>query len=132
MFSVEDEVSFYRMEMEVENARPFLDRDFTWVVVGNKSDLTRNPQISESKVEAFCAQLGTTLWLFTSGKTGDNVEQVIETVANELYRVRHGSLCMSVNREENTRDTVELLSVECSTDGDKPEKRGCKTWSCKS
>ena len=129
MFSVNDEISFYRMEMEVENARPFLDRDFTWVVVGNKSDFTRDPQISDSKVEAFCARLGTTLWLYTSVKTGDNVEQVIETVASELYRVRHGSLCTSVIREEHS-DTVELLSVECSTDDDKPVKRGCKTWKC--
>ena len=131
MFSVDDELSFYKMELEVENARPFLDRDFSWVVVGNKSDLTRDPQISEARVEAFCAQLGTTLWFYTSVKTGDNVEQVLETVASELYRVRHGSMCMSVGsyRQEHS-DTVELVSVECSTDDDKPGKRGCKTWQC--
>lgn len=119
MFSLDDELSFYKMEAEVENARPFLDSDFLWVVVGNKSDLAREPRIGEEKVEAFCAKLGTTLWLYISAKTGENVEQVLDTVAKELYRVRYGSVTRKAGWQEQT-DMVHLKSPE-----DTSSKKGC-------
>lgn len=124
MFSVDDVLSFHKMEMEVDNARPFLDRDFLWVVVGNKSDLERDPEISEDRLEAFCATLGTTLWIYTSAKTGENVEQVLETVARQLYRVRYGSGRV----HEEYRETVQLISVDDSEPVRR--KKGCKNQHC--
>lgn len=120
MYSLDDELSFYKMEAEVENARPFLDHDFLWVVVGNKSDLVQEPLIAEDRVEAFCATLGTTLWLYVSVKTGHNVEQVLDTVARELYRVRYDSLTKNVRGQEH-EDAVHLTPE--STLG---RKRDCK------
>lgn len=119
MFSLDDELSFYKMEAEVENARPFLDSDFLWVVVGNKSDLVREPLITEEKVEAFCATLGTDLWMYISAKTGENVEQVLETVAKELYRVRYGNVTRNVSWQEHV-DMVHLIPPEHTS-----SKKGC-------
>lgn len=122
MYSLDDELSFYKMEAEVENARPFLDSDFLWVVVGNKSDLVieNEPRIPEDKVEAFCATLGTTLWLYISAKTGENVEQVLDTVAKELYRVRYGSITRNAGWQEHV-DMVHLNKSPEHTSS----KKGC-------
>lgn len=106
MFSVDDAVSFYRMEMEVQNAQSFVGKDFVWVVVGNKSDLTRDPQISEERVEVFCAGLGSQLWLYTSVKTGENVDEVLELVARELHMRHHTNVCQS----QRYTDSVQTLS----------------------
>ena len=134
MFSVNDVVSFYKMEQELENARPFLERDFVWVVVGNKSDLTRDPHITEERVEAFCASLGTKHWLYVSAKTGEGVGKVLEVVATELHRARHSTVCKSV-QESQREDTVQILSVEqeqVEREEAELDKKGCRPqpWSC--
>lgn len=133
MFAMDDIISFDKMELEVQNAKHFVDRDFQWLVVGNKLDLRRDPHITEARVEAFCAQLGTSQWLYTSAKTGENVDQVLETIARRLYRTHHrSSMGQSVGFRE---DTVHLLSggeASQREEGDVEEKRSCKpqTWNC--
>ena len=126
MFSVNDIMSFYKMEQEVENARPSIEheKDFVWIVVGNKSDLDRDPYITDERIEAFCATLGTTpLWLYISVKTGENVDRVLEVVAMEIHRVRHST--MSTSAEEQT---VNITSLEHNHQDDiqQPDKKGCK------
>ena len=115
MFSVDDAVSFYKMELEVQNAQSLVGHDFVWVVVGNKCDLKRDPHISEQRVEVFCAGLGSSLWLYTSAKTGENVDLVLEVVARELHKRYHSNtICQS----SVDCDTVRLLSM----DGDRREQ----------
>ena len=127
MFSLDDCYSFDKMEMEVENARPFLDQDFVWALVGNKSDLQRDAQISDFKIQAFCNMLGTNLCLYTSVKTGENVEQVLEAVARQLYRVRYGSISVSVG---SGGETVHLIAANSEEAAKPVRKRGCKSWQC--
>ena len=120
MFSVDDAVSFYKMELEVQNAQSFVGRDFVWVVVGSKSDLKRDPYITEQRVEVFCAGLGSSLWLYVSAKTGENVDEVLEVVARELHRRYHSNICLS----KGYSDTVRLLSIE----GERREReKTCRT-----
>ena len=121
MFSMDDATSFDKMELEVQNAQPFIGGDFVWVVVGNKSDLSRDPHITEERVEAFCAGLGSRLWLYTSVKTGEKVEEVLEVVARELQRRHHRNLSQS----EGYSDTVQVMSEEAETISSK--KKTC--WS---
>ena len=130
MFGLDDVMSFNKMELEVQNAKTFIDKDFLWVVVGNKSDLARDPHITEARVEAFSATLGSSQWVYMSVKTGDNVECVLETVAREIYRVHHGSLCKSTGERDN-EDTVQLLSTEANDDT-VMRKKTCRpqSWTC--
>ena len=116
MFSLNDAVSFYKMELEVQNASPFLTRDFVWVVVGNKSDLPRDPLITEERVEAFCGGLGSRHWLYTSVKTGERVEEVLETVAGELYRRYHQELSYSDVQSETVQLVTARTEAEASSD----------------
>lgn len=129
MFAVDDVISFDKMELEVQNAKHFVERDFQWLVIGNKTDLPRDPAISEARVETFCSQLGSNQWVYTSVKTGENVDLVLETIARRLYRTHYHSN-MTMSRE----NTVQLPSFEAGIDdsGGEGEKRSCKpqTWNC--
>ena len=129
MYSEDDSYSFDKLQIEVENAQPFIDKDFVWAVVGNKSDLQRDPLINNSKIKAFCDSVGAELQCTMSAKTGENVERVLEMVAAELYKIHSGFLNISL-RESSSRDTVQLLTVD-SVDGRKVAHRtGCKSWRC--
>ena len=130
MFSVDDVISFDKMEFEVQNAKHFVDRDFQWVIVGNKTDLARDPHVTEARVEAFCAQLGASEWMYTSAKTGENVEAVLDMIGRRLYRTHHHtSLSRSVDHREGA---IHLPLLETTQDTVLEEKKSCKpqTWNC--
>ena len=122
MFSLNDAVSFYKMELEVQNAGHLIGGNFVWVVVGNKSDLSRDPVITEERVETFCAGLGSREWVYMSVKTGERVEEVLELVAGQLYKRHHQELYQS----EGYTDTVQLVTVE-GEGGSEGVKKTCRT-----
>lgn len=120
---MDDSVSFDKMELEVQNAQLFINRDFLWVVVGNKTDLPCDPHITEEKVEAFSARLGCRHWLYTSVKTGTNVEEVLDIVAAELYKKYHGGL---LYQSDGYSDTIQLVCTHRDNDSENKSKT-CRT-----
>lgn len=129
MYSEDDSYSFDKLQIEVENAQPFVDKDFVWAVVGNKSDLQRDPLINDYKIKAFCDNVGAKLQCTMSAKTGENVERVLAMVAAELFKIHSGFLNISL-RDSSSHDTVQLLAVDYKDEGKVARRKGCKSWRC--
>lgn len=89
MYSVEDRYTFENLQEWIENCRDSVDPDnFTWAIVGNKSDLPM--EVDHESVKARADQLATKLSFFTSAKTGENVISSLEEVVRDLYRQKSG------------------------------------------
>ena len=135
MYSEDDSYSFEKLQIEMENAEPFLENNFLWAVVGNKSDLRRDPMISDFRIEGFCANNGTDLHCTMSAKTGNNVERVLEMVASRLYQLHSGFTNVSMNNSTRSAGTIQLSASRGSQDrtaGSQKQygcynSRGCNT-----
>lgn len=54
-------------------------------IIGNKSDLKNNRQVSTNESEQLCKKLDIQFFFETSAITGDNVQNAFESVARECY-----------------------------------------------
>ncbi len=122
MYSVDDQYSFARLSDEVENAAKFIDTDdFVWVLVGHKSDLSR--EVPTERVVALAKELDTKLYFLASAKTGENVAEVMESVIRHTHKVlrrRHrssgggGAHRLSMPTNTKTKVTKSSAANECA------------------
>lgn len=84
------------------------------IVVGNKNDLPKT--VSDAQVAAFCAESPGMTYLVTSAKTGENIAECIETLANDLTELRSrnqlqaGELKTVLNLEQSPRERDEIVA----------------------
>lgn len=65
------------------------------MLIGNKSDLEKNRQVSREEAEKF-AQENDLFFLETSAKSSDNVEKAFEETAAEIQRkIQNGTIDMN-------------------------------------
>lgn len=55
------------------------------MLVGNKADQPRAESISDERVKTFCKEIHAKYSYETSAKTGENVEEMIKTVAKVVH-----------------------------------------------
>ena len=92
VYSVEDAFTFDNLTLWVEECHNNLGPEFenlVWVLVGNKADQPRADTISDERVMDFCKQIHAKYSYETSAKTGENVEQMFQTVAKVVHAA-HG------------------------------------------
>ena len=93
IYSVEDAFTFDNLTLWVEECHNSLGPEFeslVWVLVGNKADQPRAETITDERVTDFCKQLHAKYSYETSAKTGENVEQMFQTVAKVVHAA-HGN-----------------------------------------
>lgn len=89
VYSVDSNYSFARLRDEVENAARFIhSENFVWVLLGHKSDLSR--EVPVESVLALAKEINTRLCFYASSKTGENVVEVLETVMVYVHKTLRG------------------------------------------
>ncbi len=84
VFAVSDKQSFEEGERWLQDVRQSgLGPTCTLVLVGNKADLEDERQVSTEDAEAFAAEQGM-MYIETSAKTGHNVKEIMQNVAQRL------------------------------------------------
>ena len=84
VFAVSDKQSFEEGERWLQDVRQSgLGPTGTLVLVGNKADLEDERQVSTEDAEAFAAEQGM-MYIETSAKTGHNVKEIMQNVAQRL------------------------------------------------
>merc|ERR1712000_38745 len=77
--------TFSHLSSWLEDARKHSNKDMTIMLIGNKSDLDQKRQVTYSEGEAFAKENGL-VFLETSAKTAENVQEAFEGTAAEIYR----------------------------------------------
>merc|ERR1712100_703350 len=77
--------TFSHLSSWLEDARKHSNKDMTIMLIGNKSDLDQKRQVAYSEGEAFAKEHGL-VFLETSAKTADNVQEAFVGTASEIYR----------------------------------------------
>ncbi|EPB91059.1 Ras-like protein Rab-2A [Mucor circinelloides 1006PhL] len=91
--------TFEHLPVWLEDVRQHANPNTVIMLIGNKSDLEKNRQVSREEAEQF-AQENDLFFLETSAKSSDNVEKAFEETAAEIQKkIQNGTIDM--NSETN-------------------------------
>lgn len=89
VYDVEDVYSFESLMKWVRECQEYTwgytGHQLVWAVVGSKSDMSSDHEVSFETVDAFLHEINTTLWFEVSGKTGEKVDEMFQKVLEEVY-----------------------------------------------
>merc|ERR1711879_1015255 len=77
--------TFSHLSSWLEDARKHSNKDMTIMLTGNKSDLDQKRRVTYAEGEAFAKEHGL-VFLETSAKTAENVQEAFVGTASEIYR----------------------------------------------
>jgi len=100
------------------------EKDKTIILVGNKCDLTDEREVSTEEGAAYAKTNGL-LFIETSAKTGENVDEAFLQLAKEIYeKMRKGVLDSTIVARRRTSD-VSLSPPDVSSTASKKKRRCC-------
>jgi Ras-related protein Rab-7A len=85
VYNITDMKSFENLELWMDeflvHAAPRNQETFPFVVLGNKSDMASQRQVSQQKAKGWCSSKGDIPLFETSAKEGENVNKAFDTIA---------------------------------------------------
>jgi len=118
VYNITDAKSFENLELWMDeflvHAAPRNQETFPFVVLGNKSDMASQRQVSQQKAKGWCSSKGDIPHFETSAKEGENVNKAFDTIA------------MNALQQENSNPQVNLIpeNLNLNVPAQK-ESRGC-------
>ena len=102
-FDITSQQSFKNLDFWMKEIKEKCNEHTVIMLVGNKSDLEDQRQITRAEATAYAENLQIP-YLETSALSGDNVVVMFETVVNEVYRVlkENGEIEQSMNTSKPT------------------------------
>lgn len=95
VYDITNRESFLSLSRWIAEARAHGNKDITLVLVGNKSDLAENREISVEEAQAFADQNGL-LYVEASAKTGNNVDTAyIDAAKSILSKIENAEYDLS-------------------------------------
>ena len=117
VYDVSDEQSFQHVETWLEDVEQYSTSPVARIVIGNKCDLDSKRQVSKLRAKEFC-RLNNVVFLETSAKTAENVEQSFQAVAQHIVDNIVGS-------RKSLRSTTPLMVQTLKGEDLLPEKSHC-------
>ena len=88
VYDITNKLSFKSVEKWVNRIREVADKKSSFILVGNKSDLEKQREITEEKGKEKAHKIEAA-FLETSALSGDNIEKAFEMMINEIYSKCH-------------------------------------------
>merc|ERR1711991_669541 len=106
VFDITKRSSFAHLQSWLEEVRRQGTDNMSVLVVGNKSDLAADRQVSREEAEEFAATNGLK-YIETSAKTADNVDAAFLGSAEEIYnKMKRGEIFIESEEEKKKAQTV--------------------------
>jgi len=84
-YDITREETFQNASEWLKEVKQHANNDVLIYLIGNRSDLEDEREVTREKAVAFCREQGITRFFETSAKTGDCVEEVFSLSARELF-----------------------------------------------
>ncbi|KAJ3451206.1 rab2a member ras oncogene family [Anaeramoeba flamelloides] len=129
VFDITRRSSYNQLETWLDEARNIIDPNSLIVVIGNKADI-ENREISREEGEQF-AKENELLYMETSAKSGEKVDDAFLSAANEVYkRVKNGALIIKKKEKKIRKVKPKINDYDesySSSDEDYEQKKnqGC-------
>ena len=85
MYDITRRETFTHLSSWLDDARQHSNKEMTIMLIGNKSDLDHRRQVSFEEGEQFARENGL-VFLETSAKTADHVEEAFVATAKAIYK----------------------------------------------
>lgn len=126
VYDVTRRQTFVNTKEWLQDLRNQAPEDIVICLVGNKSDLAElegnQRQVSYEEAEQWASDNGIKHFVETSAKTGENVVQAYQQVANNIYdNIRRGQLAQGVKTNNATAANSRIVSLSKKT----ISKQGC-------
>lgn len=105
LFDMTSRKSFEDLDEWIQSLTNVTGNSTVVFIVGNKSDLTENYQVSMSEVNEWAKQMNYNV-IFTSAKTGKNVQQLFHEMSVELLKSR------TQNCHKTKKDVLQTANTE--------------------
>ena len=119
VYDITRKSTFENIDNWLIDLRTNADKDILILLIGNKSDLIDNREITEEEARTKAEQYNIA-FLETSAKTGDNIDKAFTQLIEEVYKANMSMLQSNVEIEENNGDGVNLVDKN-----DQTKKKGC-------
>ena len=96
------------------------DKDILIILIGNKSDLVENREVSVEDAKSKAEQYGIA-FLETSAKNGDNINKAFNELIEQVYNANISMLQENEEVEENNENGINLVNKN----EEENKKKGC-------
>ena len=125
MYDITDKNSFLHIKDWLDDINKYTDDNPIRLVVGNKSDLSDNRQVSQVEINNFKQQTGINV-IEASAKSSDKIYEVMEAMTKMLISRKTKS---GLNNKNNNTPEHENISLNENSNKNNEENQDCCNFS---
>ena len=114
VYDITRKSTFENIDNWLIDLRTNADKDILIVLIGNKSDLLDNREVSSEDAQTKAEQYNIA-FMETSAKSGDNISKAFTELVEQIYKTNISNLQSDVQIKDNNEDGVNLNKEEKKT-----------------
>eukprot|EP00823_Brevimastigomonas_motovehiculus_P007629 TRINITY_DN673_c0_g1_i1.p1 TRINITY_DN673_c0_g1~~TRINITY_DN673_c0_g1_i1.p1 ORF type:complete len:209 (+),score=30.34 TRINITY_DN673_c0_g1_i1:84-710(+) len=111
VYDITDRDSFTKVTHWVKELRKIVGTGIQLVIAGNKADLERSRQVSDSDAQEYAASVGA-IHILCSAKTGKNIDQVFLELTKLMLNANKESEQKVSEKKVNTKRTIVQITTQ--------------------